>query len=100
MNCLKMQNAMYTVVFDADDDPLSEPDCEWLQTTTRHDGRKTSRVISDAKLVALLAQCHFLRQSGEDVHLDREHDRMYNATAYILTRTHGDKTVTTRFDRI
>lgn len=93
-------NKACTVVFDADNDPLSEPDCEWLQTTIRHDGKTTSRVISDAKLVSLLAQCHFLRQSGEDVHLEREHDRMYRATAYILTRTHGDKTTTTRFERI
>lgn len=93
-------NRACTVVFDEDHDSLAVPTSEWMQTTIRHDGRKTSRVITDAKLASLLAQCHFLRQGGEDVHLDHEHDRMYNTTAYVLTRTHGDKTVTTRFERM
>ena len=93
-------NRACSVVFDEDHDALAVPTSEWRQITIHPDRRMTSRVITDAKLASLLAQCHFLRQGGEDVHLEHEHDRMYNTTAYILTRTHGDKTVTTRFERI
>ena len=95
-------NTACTVTFDEDDDPLAEPDSLWLQTNTRRNGLQTRRIINDGKLAAHLAQVSFLRQSGEDIQLNREHDRMYNTTAYIITRT--DKktgaTIINRFDRI
>lgn len=94
-------NKACTVTFDENSDPLAEPDSLWLQTTTRRDGRKTSKIINDGKLAAHLAQVFFLRRSGENIDLSREHDRMYNTTAYIITRTDKAGAVTiNRFDRI
>lgn len=95
-------NKACAVYFEEDDDPLAETTAYWKQTTTRRDGTKTTRIINDARLARMLAQVSFLRQGGEEIELSMEHDRMYNATAYIITRTHKrtGATITNRFDKI
>jgi len=95
-------NRACQVVFDEDDDPLSESPAYWQQTTTRRDGRQTTRIINEARLARHLAQVSFLRQAGEEIKLSMEHDRMYHVTAYVITRPHkdGNAVVTNRFEKI
>ena len=93
-------NRACQVVFDEDSDPLAESPAFWQQTTTRRDGKRTTRVINEARLARHLAQVSFLRQAGEEIELHMEHDRMYHVTAYTIVRTFKGATVTNRFEKI
>ena len=54
--------------------------------------------VSAEDMVANFAQLHFLKQSGEDIKLDRELNEEYEVSRYIVTRKMDDKTVVHTYD--
>lgn len=72
----------------------------WKQITKTPRKEYEPRIIDSDKLVGLLAQCHFLKQAGEEITLHSETNAHFETTAYILYRKVHDGTAITRFEKI
>lgn len=72
----------------------------WKQITKTPSKEYEPRIIDSDKLVSLLAQCHFLKQAGEEISLQSETNDKWEVTAYILHRKVHGGTAIIRFEKI